>query len=430
MRSLTARLLTVLLTLWSLGAVAAPADLLIDQGDAGPEISGDRYPATGQRLLLWLPSEFGISPRQAPTAEALAAAGVEVWLPDLHGSYFIPPGRYSLNGIEAAVVVRLIDAALATGKHVYLMAAGRVAGLALNGIRLWQAEHAGQAPLMGAVLVSPNLYLETPQGGQDARYLPVVQASNTPIYLLQPENAAGYWRLKKTLKALAKGGAPVVLQRLMGVSDGFNTRVDTRPGEEQMTARLPGLLEQGMMLLDRYGPVPDQPAPLAGAALGAKHAASRELLRPVPGQPAAPDLTLETLKGGTLSLASLKNRPVLVNFWATWCPPCVKEIPSLERLYREMQGRGFEVVAVAVGEPPEKVRAFLEDKPVSFPVLLDPDGNAFRAWQAYAFPTSLVLDRGHRIRYAVFGAFDWSSGDVLRALEPLMDEHPGELADR
>lgn len=418
LRRLAAGILLCLITGITL---AEPQTLNIPQDNNGPDISIERYDADGQRLLLWLPGEWGVTPRQRPTAEALAAAGTEVWLPDLHSSYFIPTGRYSLNDIEAPVIVRLIDAALASGKQVYVMAAGRTTGLTLNAIRLWQEEHTQPASLMGAILLSPNLYLRTPQGGETAEFLPVVQASNTPIYLMQPENAAGYWRLKDTLQALSKGGSPVILQRLMGVSDGFNTRPETRAGEEEMTAQLPQLLEQGMTLLDHYGPTPMQPANLTQVARGAEHAPRGELLRSVPGGPLAPPLSLLKLNGGTLSLDQLKGKPVLVNFWATWCPPCVEEIPSLDRLYRQLHGQGFEVLGVAVGEPPETVRAFLADKAVSFPVLLDPEGTTFRAWQAYAFPTSLILDREHRIRYAVFGAFDWASGDVVRQLMPLVD---------
>ncbi len=407
-----------------LGTVAGAGSLLVSQGDGQPEISVETYPADGDRLVLWLPGEWGISPRQQPTAQALADTGIEVWLPDLHGSYFIPPGRYSLNEVAPATVVRLMDAALRTGKRVYVMAAGRVAGLTLNAIRLWQDEHARSAPLMGAVLISPNLYRRTPQGGEDAELLPVVKASNTPIYLMQPENAAGYWRVGRIRDALASGGSPVIVHRLSGVSDGFNTRPETRDGEEAMTARLPQMLADALRLLDHYGPVPERPAALTGEASGAQQASREELLRPVTSRPPAPPLSLQTLDGKTMSLEQLKGKAVLVNFWATWCPPCVEEIPSLDRLYRELRSQGFEILAVNVGESPRQVRNFLADKPVTFPVLLDPEGDTFRAWQAYAFPTSLVLDRQHRIRFAVFGAFDWASGDVIRQLQPLLDTHP------
>ena len=131
-------------------------------------------------------------------------------------------------------------------------------------------------------------------------------------------------------------------------------------------------------------------------------------------------MRLPTLRAGTIDLAELRGKVVLVNFWATWCPPCVEEIPSLQRLYRQLRSEGLEILAVDVGETVASMEAFLKDKPVDYPVLLDSDGEALRRWGVYAFPTTLVLDRAHRIRYAVFGAFDWNSQEVVDSLRPLL----------
>ncbi len=92
--------------------------------------------------------------------------------------------------------------------------------------------------------------------------------------------------------------------------------------------------------------------------------------------------------------------------------PCVEEIPSLHRLYERLQPQGLEILAVDVGESVETIEAFLKDKAIAFPVLTDETGDALRRWGVYRFPTTLVIDRTQRIRYAVFGAFDWSSPEV------------------
>lgn len=134
-----------------------------------------------------------------------------------------------------------------------------------------------------------------------------------------------------------------------------------------------------------------------------------------------PDFTLPDTDGKPRSVSEWDGKLLFVNFWATWCPPCVEEIPSLQRLYRQLKPRGLEILAVDVGETVETMEAFLADKPVDFPVLMDTDGDALRRWGIYAFPTTLVLDRRHRIRYAVFGAFDWSSQEVIDALAPLLE---------
>jgi peroxiredoxin len=189
-----------------------------------------------------------------------------------------------------------------------------------------------------------------------------------------------------------------------------------------MTARLPGMLQQAMKLLDAYGPAPAEPSRLAGEDAAPEQVERRELLRPLATPVQAPALALPTLKGGRLDLAELQGKGVLVNFWATWCPPCVKELPALSRLNERMQGQDFAVVTVDVGEQPDRVRAFLADKPINFPVLLDPEGNSFKSWQAYAFPTTMILDRQHRIRYAVFGALEWDSDEVVESLQRLIAE--------
>ena len=380
-------------------------------------------PAEGDRLIVWLPSEFGASARRVDLAERLAAQGIEVWTPDLHAAWFLPVGRYSLNGVDpVAVSAVFADAISRTGKRVFLMAEGRSVALALASVRAWQEQTDDTAALAGLLAFSPRLFVRTPQGAEPAEYLPIVAASNLPIYLLQPEDSAGFWRLGDDIRQLETGGSPVFVQRLPQVSDGFYARPEFSAEEDAMTGRLPNILARAMAQLDALGGTPPQPAPLHGESLAPERPESSTLLRRYPGERAAPDLRLPTLRAGTIDLAELRGKVVLVNFWATWCPPCVEEIPSLQRLYRQFRSEGLEILAVDVGETVASMEAFLKDKPVDYPVLLDSDGEALRRWGVYAFPTTLVLDRAHRIRYAVFGAFDWNSQEVVDSLRPLLGD--------
>ena len=413
------QLIALLLLIVYTGSHAAQTVVTTADGD---EISVQVYPAQGDRLVVWLSSEFGVTPRRAALAEALAGQGVEVWAPDLHAAWFLPVGRYSLNDVDpAAVSAVFARAILDSGKRVFLMAEGRSVALALRSVRQWQLNTDETAPLAGLLAFSPRLFLRTPQGGEAAEYLPIAAASNLPIYILQPEASAGFWRLGLDVQQLEQGGSAVFAHRLPGVSDGFYARPEFTPAEEAMTRRLPGLLHNAMVQLEAYGGTPPQPAPLQAEARAPETPDRSALLRAYPGERTAPALQLARLRGGTLDLADLRGRVVLVNFWATWCPPCVEEIPSLQRLYRRLQPQGLEILAVDVGESVETMEAFLKDKPVGFPVLMDTDGAALRRWGVYAFPTTLVLDREHRIRYAVFGAFDWDSQEVVDALSPLLD---------
>jgi thiol-disulfide isomerase/thioredoxin len=410
-----------ILALWSL-AVAAPGAEQRTIALAEADLPVEVYPADGSKLVVWLPPEDGRAPRELPTARALAAAGIEVWLPDLHAAWFLAPGSYSLADVPAESVAVLLDAAAGTGKAVYLLAGGRTGQLALATARAWQQRPAHQGRLGGVVLLYPKLYGRTPQGGEDASFAPIVRATNLPVFLMQPENSSGWWRIADVAGALQTGGAAVFVQKLPGVSDGFEVRDETRPGEPEMTARLPAILGNALDLLASVGPAPTAAATLAEPAATATADAGGELLRPVREPFPAPPLALPDLAGVRVDLEALRGRAVLVNFWATWCPPCVEEIPSLNHLHERLAARGFLVLAVDVGETREQVEAFLRERPVAFPVLLDAAGDAFKEWKAYAFPTSLLLDRQHRVRYAVYGALHWDGPEVVETISRLLDE--------
>jgi thiol-disulfide isomerase/thioredoxin len=144
-------------------------------------------------------------------------------------------------------------------------------------------------------------------------------------------------------------------------------------------------------------------------------------LKTLPMKPAQP-LALPTLEGGTINLEKLRGRVVLVNFWAVWCPPCRKEMPSMSRLDKQLKDRPFTILGVNVGESPEEIRAFLKQVPVSFPILLDSEGERLKPWQVFAFPTSYVVDKQGRLRLGLFGSIEWDSPELLARLEPLLAE--------
>lgn len=93
-----------------------------------------------------------------------------------------------------------------------------------------------------------------------------------------------------------------------------------------------------------------------------------------------PDFSLQDMQGGTHNLARYKGKPVIVNFWASWCPSCRKEMPSMNRAWRKVQQQGIEMIAINVGENRESIESFTQTTPVDFPVLLDSDSKTAGAW--------------------------------------------------
>lgn len=117
----------------------------------------------------------------------------------------------------------------------------------------------------------------------------------------------------------------------------------------------------------------------------------------------APDLALQNLNGETESLAEYRGQVVLVNNWATWCPPCKAEMPTLVAYYNKHAADGFSVIAIEAGDPLESVRQFAQQYGMNFPVWLDPRGEALNAFRNGTLPNSYVIDRTGTVRLAWTG---------------------------
>jgi peroxiredoxin len=135
---------------------------------------------------------------------------------------------------------------------------------------------------------------------------------------------------------------------------------------------------------------------------------------------ATPALELAEPGGQVHRLADYRGTTVLVNFWATWCEPCRAEMPSMERLRREMQGRPFAILAVNVAEGPRIASGFAEKLSLGFTILLDRESRVARAWGARALPASYLIGPDGAIRYSYLGDLDWSSEEVRRHINGLM----------
>jgi thiol-disulfide isomerase/thioredoxin len=110
----------------------------------------------------------------------------------------------------------------------------------------------------------------------------------------------------------------------------------------------------------------------------------------------------------------------VLNFWATWCEPCLAEMPSLEDLERKFAGRPFKVLAVNFAESEERVSAYLNNYGIKLNVLYDKDMGAARRWNARILPASFVIDAGGTVRYSVIGEADWTAPGILAAIEKLV----------
>jgi len=137
------------------------------------------------------------------------------------------------------------------------------------------------------------------------------------------------------------------------------------------------------------------------------------------GPPAAPPIELFTPDGAPLTLASLRDKVVLVNFWATWCEPCVAEMPALQRLRDELAPR-LEVLGVNFQEGAARIKAYTDKAAITFPIVRDTDGAVAKAYGARIFPASFVVDRAGNVKHVLIGAADWASPQLVGTIRSLL----------
>ena len=141
------------------------------------------------------------------------------------------------------------------------------------------------------------------------------------------------------------------------------------------------------------------------------------------GNESAPPLALVDIRGVEHALEQYRGKVVVVNFWATWCPPCVEELPSLESAWQRYRQQGLVVLAVS-GEERDVVTSFLERLPseITFPVLIDGDMKSGNRWQIRGLPTTVVVDRSGDVHWRAEGQLDFSASDVNKKLLALLDD--------
>lgn len=375
-------------------------------------------------LLLWLPSAYGTTAQQAIRAKELAKAGFDVWIVDLHGAYFVDAGRHSEEQFKRNDIAQLISIASQQSRgRVYVMATDEVSRTALQGIARYQQQSAQSGKAMrvgGAILFEPKLSYGSSEPGTPAQYFPVTKNSTIPIYYIQPVLSTRQWRSQDTVHALQEGGSQVFLRSLKGVGDGFHLRPDDELSDADLAQRaaLPEELKRAVQLLSIM------PAPAAPKVMKNKVVVKNDDtifgLRILNDRRAA-KLSLDDLDSRVFNVNYSKASLTLISFWASWCEPCIAELPALKRLYARYADKGMNFVLINVGEEPDAIRhAIAKYKLPDYQYLRDPEGKTMKAWNVYGFPTNFLVTPDGTIAMASFGAVEWDEPEVREALDGLL----------
>ncbi|TVO77745.1 TlpA family protein disulfide reductase [Sedimenticola selenatireducens] len=386
------------------------------------DINVIHYPASGKHLAIWFIPGLGKPDRIYDTALQLSRLGVEVWMVDLAESFFLPKGPSAMRAIDGKYVATLIDTAhKRTGKMVSLMGSSYSAIPVLRGIREWQAKQQSEGLsdnyLAGAVLFSPELYATIPALGLEPVFESIVDATNVPIVLYQAGKRGNRWQLDKLIARLEKGGANVYMKIMPGVTALYYDE-DKTPATLDTLKQIPSQIVSSLNLLEKTTtprvalPLSEIPS-VSGSGLDSQ-------LKPFKGEPTPPTINLTNSAGHPLSIQDYRNKVTVINFWASWCRPCVEEIPSLNNLRKQMENESFELISINYAEEVAQIQAFLQQVKVDFPVLLDPDGKESAKWHVLVFPSTFVIGPDGQIAYGLNGAIHWDAPDVVEQLRTLL----------
>ncbi|MGD2119266.1 MAG: TlpA disulfide reductase family protein [Chromatiales bacterium] len=407
----------LLLSLFSLPLLADESLAL----SSGNEISFTRFGVDGDSRLLFFPSDNNATETETAFAKSVAELGVEVIYPHLHASYFIASGSFSLNDLPLDDIVELIERIHTPDKKLFIAANEHTVLLVLQAMYEYQRRGKQYLP-DGLIFFSPYLEKQSASAGSGIDYHPVVFHSNLPVYIFQPKSSSRFYYLKQTIENLSQGGSPVFAQVIADTRDAYHIwQGEITDNETRERARLPRRLKTAMRLLQYVEAAPFYPA--ASLAQQATEKIVHAGMHEHTGDPQPPALTFANLHDGKRwSLDEHKGEVVLLNFWATWCPPCVRELPSLGRLHERMQGKAFRIISVDVGEDEATIRAFLQKNNIriDFPVLMDENGKTVQDWKITGFPTNYMLDKNGLIRYGLVGALEWDDVEVIELINSLL----------
>ena len=136
----------------------------------------------------------------------------------------------------------------------------------------------------------------------------------------------------------------------------------------------------------------------------------------------ATDFTLKDLSGKEFTLSSFKGKPVLLNFWATWCPYCRKERAHLDSIYKDYREKGLIILSVSTDRSAGLVKRFLKDMPADFTVLFDSNGSVASSYNVRGLPTSFLINREGIIEHKFMGFREWTSSDSRKLLDKFIDK--------
>jgi len=381
------------------------------------DISVERFASSGKYLILWLAPEYGLRKNHRFMARQLTKQKIEVWLSNIVESLYMPQSINSLKQLDGKYVADLINYAhKTTGKKIIIAGDSYAALNVLSGAHQWQQKQQKKAFLIGAILFTPSLYAFIPSLGLPPEYMPIASATNIPIMIYQAQKSGNLTQFKHLLEQLQQHDNPVYFKTIPNIRSLFYSEEPTEEMIHNIKLLSPNIMEM-IYFLEKHD-IPDNPVPLK--RIKTKNNGIDDSIKTFKGNDIPYAIKLIDAYGNTFKKNDFKGQITLVNFWATWCPPCVQEIPSLNRLKKEMSGLPFELISINYAEDKQAILNFMEKVNVEFPVLLDHNGDFAKKWKVITYPSTFIIGPSGKIKYGVNAAIEWDDPQFIDKIKSLL----------
>ncbi|RDH85913.1 MAG: hypothetical protein DIZ80_00100 [endosymbiont of Galathealinum brachiosum] len=406
----------VFISLFFQSKISIADELSVPSADDS-EILVNTFPADGKYLIIWLPPEYGFRKAHTLFSRSLSESGVEVWQADIIESLFMLRGAEPLRSLDGRFIADVIEYAhKTTGKKIILAGDSYGALAALTGAHQLQKRVNTKADLVGAILFSPYTYAYIPSLGMAPEYMPVISSTNIPLMIYQAKGSGAIGQFDSLLELLQKNDNPVYTKYVPEVMSLFYKEEPSKAMLKQ-AGPLPRNVVKMLSVLDKHK-VPDNAVALSSRS---KSGSGIDIyLKEFKGNVKPIAIELADVYGNRVVKKDFKDQITLVNFWATWCGPCVEEIPSLNRLKEKMDGLPFELISINYAEDKDKIARFMKQVNVEYPVLLDNDGDFAKQWKVITYPSTFVIGLDGEIKFGVNAAIEWDSPELIQKMESLM----------
>ena len=413
-----ARLLVTIIVVAAIlfGKISLAEDEIIVPASNDTEITVTRFSAVGKYLVVWMAPEYGFRTGHRSLARMLTEKNIEVWQSNIVESLFMPQGTTSLKQLDGTYIADVIEYAYkTTGKKIIVTGDSYAASSALIGAHQWQQRKHSESYLIGAVLFTPYTYAYIPPLGMEPEYLPIVSATNIPMMIYQAKGSATIGQFEMLVNKLQQHNNPVYTKFVPDVMSLFYQDPPTADMQNNAKA-LPGNILQMITVLEKHK-VPAEPVPLT--VTETVKSGIDILLKEYKGIGGPVPIKLKNIDGHTVTKDNFTGQITVINFWATWCPPCIEEIPSLNRLKKKMADVPFELISINYAEDDKTIVDFMKEVNVEFPVLLDKNGEFAKQWNVISYPSTFIIDSRGVIQYGVNAAIEWDNPAVIQKLKAL-----------